>query len=54
MLAERRRHLDDIKMIDNVLQAVSKKWGFIISLNETHMVLDGEEIKDVWVGIEDI
>ena len=36
-------------MIDKVLKAVSKKWGFVISLNKTHMSLDGEEIKDIWV-----
>ena len=54
MLGERKRHLDDIEMIDKVLKAVSKKWGFVISLNKTHMSLDGEEIKDIWVGVEDI
>ena len=54
MLGERKRHLDDIEMIDKVLKAVSNKWGFIISLNKTHMTLDGEEIKDVWVGLTDI
>lgn len=52
ILFERKRHLDDIEWIDKVLMKLSKKWDLIIAVSDYK--INGEELKDMWTGLDDI
>lgn len=45
--------MKDIEWIETTVKQISKQWGFIISYNGKY-IIDGEELIDMWVGLDDI
>ena len=53
---EKKRHLDDILMIDQKLHLISKKWGINVVANGKKWVVDGVELSEseMWIDEKDI